>query len=125
MKNRAEAKHMLLQEYLADKITEGAEPNARQAFLISKTDVNDTIMPLPVKCHRRAPDDINVYTDGSWVNTLKQYLGLGGAGVWWPKRSITRDEPGMHWLPVSIGEAMLAHHEQESEGLVLYTKIGG
>ena len=28
----------------------------------------------------------NVYTDGSWVNTTKQYLGLGGAGVWWPNR---------------------------------------
>ena len=97
----------------------------RPAFLLSKIDDNDSSMPLHYKCPHRAPDETNVFTDGSWVNTLKQYLGLGGAGVWWPQRSTTRDVPGMLWQPVSTGEAMLAHHEQEGDGLVLYTKIGG
>ena len=31
----------------------------------------------------------------------------------------------MNRHPLSTGETMLAHHEQETEGLILYTKIGG
>ena len=74
---------------------------------------------MPYRCHRPAPADINVYTDGSWVNPLQQYLGLGGAGVWWPNR-----DP-MVYQRISAAEKSLAHFQQYPEGLMLYTPIGG
>ena len=33
-----------------------------------------------------APQDINVYTDGALKNPRHHFWGLGGYGVWWPKR---------------------------------------
>ena len=33
-----------------------------------------------------APEEINVYTDGALKNPLHHFWGLGGFGVWWPKR---------------------------------------
>ncbi len=74
---------------------------------------------LPYRCHRKAPDDINVYTDGSWINPLQQYLGLGGAGVWWPGR-----DPNAYQR-FSNAEKELAHCRLVPKGLMLYTPIGG
>ncbi len=63
--------------------------------------------------------DINVYTDGSWINPLEQYLGLGGAGVWWPNRHPT------HYHRLSQAECELAHYQAMKGGLMLYTPLGG
>ncbi len=61
--------------------------NARQAFEAIKANKEPPHMPLPYQCQRQAPEDINVYTDGSWIHPLRQFLGIGGAGVWWPGRN--------------------------------------
>ncbi len=50
---------------------------------------------------------------------IHQYLGIGGAGVWWPGRN-----PGLsHRL--STAEKELAHWKTHNEGLMVYTPIGG
>jgi len=101
--------------------------NARQAFNLLKANTGEVVMPTPYRCYRDAPHDINVFTDGSWLFPLRQYLGLGGAGVWWPKRTI--GTPGfdgdLYRVPLSIAESEIAHFRQESGGLTLYASIGG
>ena len=82
-------------------------------------------MPTPHRCVFRAPEEINVYTDGSWVHPLKQYLGIGGAGVWWPGRSLTRSETGLNYIPLSSGECEMTTGHPTADGVRLYTKIGG
>ncbi len=74
---------------------------------------------MPYRCHRAPPADINVYTDGSWVYPLKQFLGVGGAGIWWPNRDPAKE----HRL--SNAEKELAYHKQYQDGAMLYTPIGG
>ena len=60
--------------------------NARQAFQKIKANKQPPHMEKPYRCTRKPPAEINVFTDGSWTSPLHQYLGLGGAGVWWPGR---------------------------------------
>jgi ribonuclease HI len=102
---------------------------ARKAFTMIKGTPGPTVMPVPHKCSCCAPTAINVYTDGSWLNPLKQYLGLGGAGVWWPGRYIDRGHPPSDqtavFNPISGAELEIAHFRQQSGGLQLFTKIGG
>ena len=74
---------------------------------------------LPNKCRAVAPSEINVYSDGSWLHPMNQFLGLGGAGVWWPGRDISVS----HRL--SPAERELGHHQQHNDGLSLHTPIGG
>ncbi len=93
--------------------------NARQCFEGLKASKGEAHSPLPYKCHRKPPKDINVYTDGSWVFPRKQFLGIGGAGVWWPGR-----DPRVSHL-LSKGEKELAYFKQLEDGLMLYTPIGG
>ncbi len=93
--------------------------NARQCFEAVKATKGQPHMPLPFRCRRAPPPDINVYTDGSWIYPLKQFLGIGGAGVWWPGR----DPRVSHRL--SQAEKELAHYQQNEKGLMLYTPIGG
>ncbi len=93
--------------------------NARQCFHNIKANRSEPHLPMPHRCHRPAPDDINVYTDGSWIHPLQQYLGLGGAGVWWPGR-----DPRVYQR-LSQAEQELAHFQQYEGGLMLYTPIGG
>ncbi len=75
-------------------------------------------MPLPRPCQMNAPEEINVYTDGSWIFPLKQFLGLGGAGIWWPARNLVD-------VPLSTAEEELAHGDCNAEGVRLFTSIGG
>ncbi len=76
-------------------------------------------LALPYRCTLHAPREINVYTDGSWVHPLKQFLGLGGAGVWWPGRN-----PSIQHR-LSQAETDLAYYKQFPEGTMLFTPIGG
>ena len=118
----------LLLDTLFEKNNIGhSEINARQAFGKFKHEqAADATMPMPYRCTANAPDQINVYTDGSWLFPLKQFLGLGGAGVWWPKRTIDREEElDNKYLPLSDAEKELALHEQGQDGLRVYTEIGG
>ncbi len=50
-------------------------------FNLLKQAKHDACNTMPAPSNEDAPEDINVYTDGSWLYPLKQYLGLGGAGV--------------------------------------------
>ena len=100
--------------------------NARQAFQqLKQCSYKDAIMPTPYRCVIKAPDKINAYSDGSWLHPLKQYLGIGGAGVWWPGRSLCRSENGLKFIPLSNCESEMTYSQQTAEGVRLYTKIGG
>ena len=91
-----------------------------------KDDDNDTCTLL-CKCIRKAPDNINVYSDGSWMTPTKRFLSLGGAGIWWPGRTLNRenDDNDLYYMPLSDAEYEIAFHKQEADGLTLYTKMGG
>ena len=82
---------------------------------------------LPCSCSRLPTENINVYSDGSWLTPTKRFLSLGGAGVWWPGRTIHKNDltPNLYYMPLSDGEMEMAHWKQEDDGLTLYTKIGG
>ena len=53
------------------------------------------------------------------------FLGLGGAGVWWPKRDTKKKDDGSIYKPLSQEEDALAYSQQFPEGLRLYTCVGG
>ena len=75
-------------------------------------------------------ENINVYTDGSWLFPLKQFLGLGGAGVWWKDRTCTKqynidNNCNLELRPLSTAERQMTHVEQSKDGLRSFSKIGG
>ncbi len=118
-KTIASCKNQEIMDVLQSNSLNPGNCNARQCFQQIKACKQPPHLALPYKCHRTAPDDINVYTDGSWINPLQQYLGLGGAGVWWPGRDPTV------YQRLSQAEKDLAFCKQYPTGLMLYTPIGG
>ena len=124
-KRRAQASNCTFQRALRDKQIHYNNLNARKAFRLLKQDEQNTVIPRPQKCTCDAPEGINVYTDGSWLHPLKQFLGLGGAGVWWPDRHIVRKNENQRGHPISTAEEEMAHIQQGENGVSLYTKIGG
>jgi ribonuclease HI len=92
-----------------------AKLSARQAFAKLKPIQTVGHIPLVYKCTLKPPEQINVYSDGSWQNPLTYHFALGGAGVWWPGRK--------HWL--NNAEDELAIIEKHDDGVRLYTPIGG
>ena len=121
----AESDTLTFENALAAKGIEPAKLSARQAFQLLKQGDGDTVMPTPHHCRSTAPIEINVFTDGSWLHPLKQYLGLGGAGIWWPKRKLEKGDLDTTCQPLSIAEESMAHVQSCEEGVSLYTKIGG
>ncbi len=93
--------------------------NARQCFQALKSNKTPPHLAMPYRCHLPAPKDINVYTDGSWIHPLKQFLGMGGAGVWWPNRN-----PDIRHR-LSTSEQELAYYQVLEGGVMLFTPIGG
>jgi ribonuclease HI len=125
--DKADAKDALLQDMLILANKTDQHNCARACFGLLKGDAGSPCVVLPNVCHAHAPESINVYSDGSWLNPLKQFLGLGGAGVWWPARLIaegTQSSEVPH-NPLSEAELQLAHYRQLGSGLQLFTKIGG
>ena len=105
-----------------------SKTNARKVFQKIKHVKKGDMPQLPNKCDTEAPATINVYSDGSWLFPLKQFLGIGGAGVWWPNRQLCRDpeDPEKHRPhPLSSAEKDLAIAEQTKDGVRLFIKIGG
>ena len=45
-------------------------------------------LPLPEKTEEAAPEDPNVFTDGSVHNPTSLHWQVGGMGIWWPKRKV-------------------------------------
>ena len=73
-----------------------------------------------------APAQPNVYTDGSWLHGTKQFLGIGGAGVWWPKRQLNKN--GLltsYYKPISEGKEKMCFIEQNNDGVNCYSNTGG
>ena len=52
---------------------------------------NEIIHPVPYPCLLPAPEEINVFIDGSLKNPQKWFLVVGGAGTFWLNRVIDRD----------------------------------
>ena len=119
-----EAKEALLQDTLQAKGLQKQGLNARQAFRMLMQDTSPTAMPMPLRCTVDSPEEPNVYSDGSWLHPGKSFLSFGGAGVWWPNRTI-RHDAHLKQLPLSDAENMLSYYEQKSNGFALYTSIGG
>ena len=104
------------------------ECNARQAIMQLKAEEETgETGSLPYSCSRLPTENINVYSDGSWLTPTKRFLSLGGAGVWWPSRTIHKNNltPNLYHMPLSDGEMEMAYWKQEDDGLTLYIKIGG
>ena len=100
--------------------------SARAVFNQLRSSDGECITPVPFKCLANAPDKINVFTDGSWVNPKKWFLGFGGAGVHWPGRAICKQDLNdelSYYKPLNEGEQMLAFHTQHKNGLSLCTKV--
>ena len=117
-----EIKEMLIQNNIDEKC------NARQAIMQLKHGEDEgELTSLPYKCSRQPPTEPNVYSDGSWIIPTKRFLSLGGAGIWWPGRTINKNDAndGMYYMPLSDGEVEIGDWKQEPLGLSLYTKIGG
>ena len=56
---------------------------------------------LPESTEEKAPQDINVYTDGSFLFGTVRWASLGGAAAWWPGRDLAHQ-------PLTEGEDDLA-----------------
>ena len=108
----AEAKQGLVQHLANSVHDKGVHPRARNLFTSIRDEQGAQCFATPWKCTVPAPAAINVYTDGSWLNPLKQFLGLGGAGVWWPNRYLDDKPSGAHAFRsrISEAEAELAHY---------------
>ena len=115
----ASCKQQEIKDTLAGAGIDSTTHNARQAFQGIKANKGPPHFALPHKCTAKAPQKINVYSDGSWIFPIQQFLGLGGAGVWWPGRDINQ----CHFL--SPAEKELSHYKQLQNGLLLYSPIGG
>ena len=113
-----EAKQEELMQCFKDEDVDITNKNARQAFNALRTLPSIISMIMPNICHTNAPEEPNVYSDGSWLQPMYKYLGYGGAGVWWPGRDLDQD-------PISDAERELAFYEQKHGGVELYTSIGG
>ena len=70
------------------------------------------------RCEYDAPEQINVYPDGSLINARTNSFKLAGAGVWWPNRKLNEK-------PFSEAEQGIALHEHEEVGLELSAAIAG
>ena len=66
--------------------------NARQYVASKKVAPYLLQPPMPGPCDETAPDEPNVFTDGSLKHPACQHWSLGGMGVWWPSRNL-QDHP--------------------------------
>ena len=66
--------------------------NARQAFLNVKQGTPKIEIPKIKGCEKEAPEEINVYSDGSLISIRTNSFKLAGAGVWWPNRKNMKEQ---------------------------------
>ena len=92
--------------------------NARQVFQQIKGKNQKDQFARTHYCNDAAPDDINVYTDGSLKNNRRSYFSLAGVGVWWPNRDTSI-------LPLSEAEEEMGIAWQTPGGLALKTSLAG
>ena len=87
------AKEMEAEQMYVSKELEIQNCNARQAFQKVKGKDNKATFTDVKACDEEAPNDINVYTDGSHVHNRRVHFSLSGAGVWRPKRNLEEELP--------------------------------
>ncbi len=92
--------------------------NARQIFTKIRSSKTREKLTLPRVCEEKAPDEINVYSDGSFRYGKRPVFGLGAAGVWWPKRSLQAQA-------MATGEYELGIEKQEDDGVQICTCLPG
>ena len=92
--------------------------NARQAFLNVKQGTPKFEIPKVNRCTKEPPEEINVYSDGSLINTRTNSFKLAGAGVWWPNRKSGE-------IPLSEAARDMAFANQKEGGLELSVAIAG
>ena len=97
---------------------EPKEMNARQAFQAIKGGCEAGEIAKPNPCEMQAPEQINVFSDGSLTCSRSPCWGLLGAGVWWPGRNLQD-------TPLSKMEWDAAKEEQTGEGAKLHSALGG
>ena len=117
--NISEARNMEAQEeYKKRNVDEKA--NVRQAFQKLKESEGETLYDFPDvgNCSQRAPVKINVFTDGSLINTNRSFWKLAGAGVWWPDRDLSQE-------PLSKTELDMGIVTQKTNGVEVKTCISG
>ena len=83
-----EAKDMQAEEMYELKGGVGVHANARQAFQAIKGSGGKGTFADFEKTDEEAPEDINVYTDGSYVSNRRAYFSLAGSGVVAPKKIV-------------------------------------
>ena len=113
----ASFKQKLLEEVAGEQGITSDDLSARQICQLLKNKNGEEVCPTPYKCHLNAPGEINVFTDGSWPHTVKQFLGIGGAGVWWPNRAMLKENdnsnPALIYSGLSQAEEVPSHRKQE------------
>jgi hypothetical protein len=80
--------------------------NARQVFSKVRGKIPTQELKKPNPCNEQPPEEINVFSDGSFRNPRKQAWSLSAAGVWWPGRRMDEED-------LTEAEDELAMQEQE------------
>ena len=81
-----------------------ASTTAREVMEHLTKPAADSFMPtIKRRIHDAAPDKPNGYSDGSLKNVRGMFWSVGGAGVWWPNRTIDS---------ITVDEATIAVHRQ-------------
>ena len=74
-------------------------------------------MPVPERTDEDAPEDTNVYSDGSLLNPRVQHYAVGGAGIWHPGRTGTADESEI--------ERRFATRQSWADGTEMFAAVKG
>ena len=95
-----------------------ATASARQVMHQYKGQFQQPDLADPTPCHDIAPEEPNVFPDGSVTTPLHPDLGLGGAGIWWPGRCILD-------APLQPDEESSAVHNITQQGVELWVPLFG
>ena len=114
----AGARNMEAESIYKQKGIPAEKMNSRQVFQMIKGNNAEVELDCTVKCDEHAPGDINVYTDGSYINTRRCSFALSGAGVWWPGWRLDSH-------PLTNSEYQMAWEEQTPEGLSMHIALAG
>ena len=68
---------------------------------------------MPTKQKAKAPEDINVYTDGSLQNPTSRQCQVGGMGIFWPDCKFTEQ-------PLEEYETRYTTCEQQDHGVAVW-----
>ena len=138
----AEGRDIVVEELCQEKEIQNAQQmNARQLFQCFKGEHVVCELTPPIPCDELAPNEINVYTDGSLHDPESNIYSLGGAGAWWPHRQVQADGPvssaendpaderhpdHLRYVEdLAEAEAEIAEVDQQQDGLRLITYMQG